>query len=58
MIFAISIFVASILLGVLLAYLFVQYFQKKNLGNYPVNPSKSNPDLRRPSKSKKKQAMK
>jgi uncharacterized membrane protein len=54
MIFALSIFAASILLGILLAYLFLQYTQRKNLKNYGPEPSKSN-SSRRSLKSKKKQ---
>jgi hypothetical protein len=54
MMFAISIFAASVLLGILLAYLFLQYLQKKKLGNYTPDLSKSNPSNRNSPKGKKK----
>jgi uncharacterized membrane protein len=53
MIFALSIFAASILLGILLAYLFLQYTQRKNLTKYNPESSKSNPSPRSSPKGEK-----
>jgi hypothetical protein len=52
MLFAISVFVASVLLGLLLAYLFQQYIQRKN--KYAQGPPKANPSRRSTKKNKKK----
>jgi hypothetical protein len=52
MLFAISVFVASVLLGLLLAYLFQQYIQGKN--KHDQGPPKANPSHRTTKKNKKK----
>jgi hypothetical protein len=54
MLFAIYIFIASILLGIMAAYLFLQFFHKKNAKNYDPLIPKPEATPRSSKKKKKK----